>query len=241
MVRSGLAVQLQGFTAQMEQQLKSQTNLDRATADALASASKEAFRSDLLQADITARLARKLTVGDMKNALVWLESQPGRQITVAEELSSTAFDEQRFASHVQKLKTSPLPPKRVQLVRDVMVVTNAVASAAATQEAIGLGVAIGINSLKPREQRVSESELRSRLHQLMPPDKVRGALEEQLPLIFSYIYRDIPDAELGQYLAFLKSPQGKRYQDGMTGAFIEGLARASVKVGELTAQRKQAI
>ena len=37
------------------------------------------------------------------------------------------------------------------------------------------------------------------------------------------------------------SAEGKRYQDGMTGAFIEGLARASVKVGELTAQRKQAI
>jgi hypothetical protein len=241
MVSSGLAVQLRGFTAQMEQQISGQTKLDQATADALASAAKEAFRADLLQADITARLTRKLTVGDMKNALVWLESRPGRAITTAEELSSTAFDGQRFASHLENLKKSPLSPKRVELIREMMIVTNAVAAAVATQEAVGLGVAIGINSLQPREQRVSESELRRRLHQLMPPDKVRGALEEQLPLLYSYVYREIRDADLEQYLAFLKGPHGKRYQDGMTSAYIEGLTKASVKVGELTAQRKQAI
>jgi hypothetical protein len=51
--------------------------------------------------------------------------------------------------------------------------------------------------------------------------------------------REIPDAELAGYLAFLRGPAGKRYQDAMNAAFMEGLARASLQMGEFAGARQR--
>ncbi|HEU4922927.1 MAG TPA: hypothetical protein VFT23_07620 [Burkholderiales bacterium] len=40
-------------------------------------------------------------------------------------------------------------------------------------------------------------------------------------------------------MAFLKSAAGKRYQGGMNAAFMEGLSRASMQMGELAAARQR--
>ena len=239
MIRSGLSVQLRGFAAQIENEIKQNpAKLDGQMIAALAAAAKEAFRAELLQEDMTRRIAKKLTVADMKTALAWLETAIGRRITLAEELASAALDARSLGAYLERVKATPLPEKRKGLVAELVSVTQAVRSAAATQEAMALGVALGMDSMQPREKRVGEAALRARLRQAMPPDQVQAALAQQLPVIYAYTYRDVTDADLSAYVAFLKSVGGRRYHDGMTGAFIEGLGRASVQVGELAAQRQ---
>lgn len=238
MVRSGLSVQLRGYAAQIENEIKQNpAKLDGQLIAALGAAAREAFRAELLQEDMTRRIAKKLTVADMKTALAWLETPLGRRITLAEELASAALDERSLRAYLEHLKATPLPEKRKGLIAELVSVTHAVRAAAATQEAMALGVALGMDSMQPRERRVGEAELRARLRQALPPDQVQAALAQQLPLVYAYTYRDLPDADLSAYAAFLKSVGGKRYHDGMTGAFIEGLGRASLQVGELAAQR----
>jgi hypothetical protein len=114
-----------------------------------------------------------------------------------------------------------------------------VKAATATQETLALGVAMGMDALQPKERRAGEATLRRHLRMMMPPEKVNAALAESLPMLYAYNYRDVSDADLQGYFGFLKSVGGKRYQDGMTAAFLESLGRASVQVGELVGQRQR--
>jgi hypothetical protein len=238
-VRSGVAVQLRGFTGQIESEIRqNQAGLDAKMLTALVEAAREAFRPESLQEDITGRMATKLTVADMKTALVWLDGAAGRRITRAEELGST-FDAQGFQAYAEQLKTQPVSPQRQKLISELIAVTDAVKALAASQEAIALGVALGMDSLQPRERRAGEAALRGRLRELMPPEKLQAMFAEQLPGLFAYTYRDISDADFGGYVRFLRTVSGKRYQAAMNASFVEGLERASVRVGELAAQRQR--
>jgi hypothetical protein len=238
-VRSGVAVQLRGFTGQIEAEIKQNpAGLDAKLVNALVDAAKDAFRPESLQEDITGRVAKKLTVADMKTALAWLEGGAGRRITQAEELGSS-FDAQQFQAYAEQLKTKPVSAGRQKLIAELIAATSAVKALAASQEAMALGLALGMDSLQPRERRAGEAALRGRIREMMPPEKLEAMVAEQLPGFFAYTYRDISDADLDGYLRFLKTVGGKRYQDAMTAAFIEGLGRASVQLGELAAQRQR--
>jgi hypothetical protein len=240
MIRSGLSVQLRGFSDQIVGDIRlNAARLDERMVAALVDAAKEAFRPDVLQQDMTARIAKKLTVGDMKAALAWLETDAGKRVTRAEELASASFDAERIRGYAEGLKTKPVAAKRQTLISEMMAATGAVRAAAATAETMALGVAIGMDSLQPRERRLGEAGLRARIREAMPPEKIQAAFAQQLPVMYAYMYRDVSDADLGGYVGFLKGVAGKRYQDGMNAAFIEGLGRASVQVGELTGQRQR--
>ena len=240
MVSSGLSVQLRGLPEQMEAGVREAgALLDQKLTTALLSAVKVAFQPELLESDMTIRVAKKLTVGDMTSALTWLDSPAGKRITLAEERGSTEFDPQRFTEYVQALRAKPLAEKRGQMLTSVVAATNGAEAVLATQEAIAAGVAVGMDSLQPKERRQGEAALRMRVRQSMRSEQARSAITKQLPLVYAYFYRDIPDADLAAYVQFLESEAGKRYQRGMTAAFVEGLERASIQVGELAGQHQR--
>jgi hypothetical protein len=240
MVRSGLSVQLRGFTNQIVADIRQNAgNVDPSTIEPLVESAKQAFRPDLLQQDMAGRVAKKLTVGDMKAALAWLETDAGGRITRAEELASVSFDAKGFGEYAEGLQGRPLAAQRQKLISELMAATGAVRVAAATAETMALGIALGMDSLQPKERRVGEARLRAHIRQAMPAEKVQAAFAQQLPLTYAYTYRGISDADLAGYLGFLKGAAGKRYQDGMNAAFMEGLARASVQLGELAGTRQR--
>jgi hypothetical protein len=240
MIRSGLSVQLRGFTDQVVGEFtRNDAKLDATLVTALVDAAKDAFRPERLQEDMTARIAKKLTAGDMKAALTWLETDVGQRVTRAEERASTSFDEKSLRAYAEGLKTAPLPAKRQKLISEVISATHAVRAAAAMQEMMAIGVALGMDSLQPSERRQGEARLRARIREVMPPEKVQAALAQQLPISYAWTYRAVSDLGRAVYADFLKSVAGKRYQDGMNAAFMEGLGRASLQVGELVGQRKR--
>ena len=239
-IRSGLSVQLRGFSDQIIGDIRQNAaNVDPQLIAALADAAKEALSPESLQEDMTTRIAKKLTVSDMKTALVWLETEPGKRITRAEEVASSSFDAERIGAYAERLKTSPLTADRQKLIAELISATGSVRVAMATTEAMALGVALGMDALQSQEHRVGEATLRARIRQAMPPEKMQAAFAQQMPLLYAYTYRDTSDADLAGYLGFLKGAAGKRYQDGTSAAFVEGLGRASVRVGELAAQRQR--
>jgi hypothetical protein len=193
----------------------------------------------VLQQDMTARVAKKLTVGDMKAALVWLETEAGGRITRAEELVSVSFDAERANAFAEGLKSKPLSAQRQKLIADLMATTGAVRTAIATAETMAFGIAFGMDSLQPRERRLGEARIRAGVRQAMPPEKMQAFFGQQLPLTYAYTYRDVSDADLAGYVEFLKGAAGKRYQEGMNAVFLDGLGRASAQIGELAGQRQR--
>jgi hypothetical protein len=240
MIRSGLSVQLRGFTDQLGDSIRQNAgNLDASVVASLVDAAKQAFRPDALQQDITARVGKKLTLGDMKAALAWLETDAGGRVTRAEELASVSLDMERMSAYAEDLKTKPLAANREKLITELVSASGAARNAAAVAETMALGVALGMDSLQPRERRVGEATLRARVREAMPPEKMQAFFGQQLPVTFAYTYRDTSDADLAAYAGFLKGVAGKRYQDAINAALLEGLARASVQVGEIAGQRQR--
>ena len=166
-------------------------------------------------------------------------SEPGKRITRAEEVASSSFDAARLGAYAEHLKASPLTAERQKLIAELISATGSVRVAMATTEAMALGVALGMDALQPQEHRVGEATLRARIRQAMPPEKMQAGFTEQMPVLYAYTYRDTSDADLAGYLRFLKGTAGKRYQDGISAAFVEGLGHASVRVGELAARRQR--
>jgi hypothetical protein len=242
MQSSGLASQLRGLPAQMEADFRqSGALLDEKLMQALLAAARASFQPEILETDITARIAKKLTVADMNAALAWLESTAGERITRAEELGSTEFDPGRYAQFVQVLRENPPSDQRGQMLAAVVTSTNGAEAALATQEAIALGVAIGMDSLQPAERRLGEASLRVRVHRAMHSEQARSAIAEQLLPLYAYFYRDVSDADLRAYVRFLGTTAGKRYQQGMTDAYVESLGRAGIRVGTLAGEQQRRI
>ena len=146
---------------------------------------------------------------------------------------------QRFTQYVQGLRSQPLAEKRGQMLASVVAATNGAETVLATQEAIAAGVAVGMNSLQPKARRQGEAALRLRVRQSVRSETARSAITEQMPLVYAYFYRNVSDEDLGAYVRFLESAAGKRYQQGMTAAYVEGLGRACVLVGELAGQHQR--
>jgi hypothetical protein len=240
MQSSGLAVQLRGLPAQMEADFKqSSALLDQKLMEALLAAARTSFQPEMLEADITARVANKLTIADMNAALAWLDSPAGERITRAEELGSSEFDADRYAKYVQSLREKQLSDQRGQMLAAVVTATNGAEAALATQEAIALGVAVGMDTLQPPERRLGEATLRVRVHQAVRSEQARSAIAEQLLPLYAYFYRDVPEADLAAYVRFLGMTSGKRYQQAMTDAYVESLRRASIRVGELAGAQQR--
>ena len=237
---SRLAVQMRGLPAQMEADFKqSGAVLDQKLMEALLAAVRTSFEPEMLEVDITARVAKKLTIADMNAALAWLESPAGQRITRAEELGSTEFDASRYARYVESLREKRLAEQRGQMLAAIVTATNGAEAALATQEAIALGVAVGMDTLQPAERRLGEATLRVRVRQAVRSEQVRSAIAEQLPPLYAYFYRDVPDADLAAYVRFLGTTAGKRYQEGMTAAYVESLGRASIRAGELAREQQR--
>lgn len=240
MARSGLAVQLRGVTDQIVADIRqNMANIDPGSVERLVESARHAFRPEAMQQDIAARVAGKLSVDDMNVALAWLDTYAGARITHAEEVASGSMDITRLAQYAHRLQTKPLPAGRQKLIADLISATGAVRLAAAVAETMALGIALGMDSLQPQERRVGEARLRAHIRKAMPADKVQAVYAQQLPVSYAYTYREISDADLAAYVGFLNGATGKRYQEGMNAAFMEGLARASLQMGESPATRQR--
>jgi hypothetical protein len=231
-VRSGLSVQLRELAPQLAEQVRmNRGKVADATLDAIADAGKESFRAEVLQADMVQSLAMKLKVQEMEEVIAWLETDAGRRVTVAEESASGARPE-ALRNYAERQKSRPVSPRRSKLIKDLLAVTNSVQTVMATSESIALGVAVGIDGMQPAQKRIGLEQLRARLRAAMPPDKMKQELNQSLPALFAFVYRDVRDDTLSAYVRFLKSPLGKRYNDAAMEAFNEVMTRASVRMGQ---------
>jgi hypothetical protein len=233
-VRSGISVQLRGFHGQLAGQLAQQRGkVPDALIAELTNAAKEAYRPEILQQDIVEGLAKKLKVDEMDRAVAWLETDVGKRVTLAEELASATADEETLRKYAESPQGRKPPAARARLVGEILAATYAEDSAVRSLQAISLGVALGMDSAQPAQKRLGLVRLQAQLKAAMPAELIKQQMREVLPLSYSYTYRDISEADLAAYLAFLRTPVGKRYSEQAMDAFMESLIRASVRLGQL--------
>src|SRR5690242_13587268 len=231
---SGLAAQVQSIPAQFEQGLADyRGKMPDETIAALAEAGRKSFAAEALREEIVGTLARKLTPADIAGTLAWLDAQPGRRITLAEESAARSMTRENMQAYFESEKDKPASRRRAGLLAQLIQATGAVDIGASFIEAISLGIAVGMDAAQPVEKRIGVANLRARLRAAMPPEKVGANVAAMLPPMYGYIYRGIRDAELAAYVRFNASGLGQRYNEAVTAALAGALTRASVRVGEL--------
>ena len=231
-VGSGLAAQLKAFPRQLEQDLEQvQGRMPDHMLDALRAAARESYSPLLLEDDIVRAVAARLTVAEMRKALVWLDTETGRRLTRAEEMAAEKITPQLIQAYAHGLKRRAPSPRRSELIAGLVESTRAVDSTLNIMEGMALGIAVGMDSMQPAQKRIGVSGLLARLRESMPPEKLRAEIGAVTPVLYAYTYRDASDAELAAYLDFNRSSSGARYNDAMLDALAEALAKASVRVG----------
>jgi hypothetical protein len=231
---AGLAAQVQSIPGQFEQGLADyRGKMPDETIAALAEAGKKSFAAEALREEIVGTLAQKLAPADIAKTLAWLEAQPGKRITLAEESAAKSMTRENMQAYFEGEKNKPANRKRARLLAQLIEATKAVDIGASFIEAISLGIAVGMDATQPVEKQIGVANLRARLRAAMPPEKLRANVGAMLPPMYGYIYRGIRDAELVAYVRFNASAPGQRYNEAVTAALAGALTRASVRVGEL--------
>lgn len=229
---SGLAVQLKSFPRQVDQDLaQAQGRLPDELLAALRSSAKESFSPAAMHEDLVRGIAARLTVSEMRKALVWLDTDIGKRMTRAEELAAEQLTPETLQAHADAMKRRPLPPRRSELIASLIGATKAVESAASMMEGVALGIAVGMDNMQPVQKRLGMTALSEQLRRTMPPEQLRQAVGAVMPVMYAYVYRDVSDADLEAYLAFNRSNSGVRYNDAMMGALTEALSKAALRVG----------
>jgi len=232
--RSGLVVQLEAVPGQIQREVEQlRGKAPDEVVRALDEASRKGFEPAALLDDVTRVLAQRLPPGDVRAVLAWLETDPGRRIARAEEQAAHQMTPERLRADLEALKRDPPSRRRAELIADLVRATKAVESTANLIESIGLGVALGLDAMRPAQSRLGPADLRKRLREAMPPARIRQEVGATLPAIFGFTYRDVGDADLAAYLEFSRSASGARYNEAVMGALAEALARAGVRVGQL--------
>jgi len=235
---SGLEVQLRsvpkGFEEQMGQ-LRGKVPDDLRLA--LAEAGREAYRPELMAPEIAQTLAQTLKPAEMQKVLAWLETDAGRRVTSAEERASSTRDAASLKQYAEQTKNEPPSARRQQLVQDMVELTALVELGANLAEGIVLGLAIGADSMQPVQKRVGAAFLRKEIERALPKEKLREVVRAAMPAIVAYNYREVSDADFAAYVAFLRSADGKRYNDAMTAAYTQAMVAASMRMGQLVGER----
>jgi hypothetical protein len=230
--RAAVAAQLAPIPGQFAQGLELQRGMvpDEVIA-ALVEAGKKSFAEDVLHGEIVSDIAKKMKPDDIAKTLDWLDGRVGRRVTLAEASASASIGTEEMRAWLESDKAKPRP-EREGMIAELMRSTRAVETGAGFIEAMSLGIAVGMDVTQPVEKRIGVAGLRSRLRAAMPPQRVRRDVAAMLPPTYRYVYREVSDADIADYVKFSASPLGQRYNEAVSAALVRALARASVRVGE---------
>ena len=231
--RAAVAAQLAPIPGQFAKGLEEQRGKlpDEAIA-ALVEAGKKSFAEDALRKDIVAALARRMKADDIVKTLDWLDGLVGRRVTRAEAGAAASIGTEAMQAWLESEKSKPRRPGRDRMIVELIRSTRAVETGAGFIEAMSLGIAVGMDATQPVEKRIGVAGLRSRLRAAMPPERLRSEVAAMLPPTYVYVYREVSDADLAEYVRFSASPLGQRYNEAVSAALVGALARAGVRVGE---------
>ena len=200
-------------------------NLPPAVYQALVNNSNQRFAPEAM--DRRAKEKMRNTLPDPVPALTFFQSPLGRRI-VAAELLATRRDQ--LAKHAQGLPRIEASATRQLLINHLSRALPAREAGAEVTLAIAGVAADSLSSMIPGLLGGGQAQgmLDGQRQRLM--EQIAGELDNTL----LYVYRDLSDPELEEFVTFAESPEGKTYYQAALAAIRAGLA-----VGQSTSNLTQ--
>jgi hypothetical protein len=178
---------------------------------------------------IARRLRQDLTAADVDAALGWLNAPLGRKVTRLEEEHSTAEAMQAMQAWAQSLKEPP-PAARMDLIHRFDQAVGVTEFTLASMKHSQLAMVAALTAGQPPAQQRQAFDKVSAVFEQKHDELLRTVGQQVIPFML-YCYRSLSDAELEQYIAYARSPGGRRYHEASKAAFDEAVVRASHNAG----------
>ncbi len=179
------------------------------------------FNPYTIRAILADYIESKMSPGDMRSVLAWLESPLGLKLTAIEKTGSTPEAYRAMVAAVPTLKQTPDYEERLKLVHEIdesVKATDLIVDRMVNMQIItltALGSAFPSMEI-PAEQTVRDNFEKNR-------KDIRDAISREIALSIFFTYRNVSKAELKEYIRFMKTDYGTRYhnviQEGSNKAY----------------------
>lgn len=226
---SGAHALLDGFAHQIGGPDNPMAHASLGMADAWAVSAAEHFQPDAMFADMVQHFQATLDPADRATILSFYQSDLGMRISAIE------ISAQRPENAV-RLKTSgarrlgdliEAESPRLAAYEDMMAALSSVETGLALALNLNKAVLNGMIASGDFPFAMTEDQVSAMVES--QSGLMQGAIREQLFISFAYTYRDLTDAELEIYIAFLRSEAGRRFYSELvaaTDAIMSERARA---------------
>lgn len=241
MRESGLWKQLEGIAPQTRAGLASavlQINPSASPTEVerVAGIADDAFAPARLRSVAQSVIAKRTRQGDVAALLAWYRSPTGRLLTKLEEEASSDSRDPAVAMQEDSALLASLPAARQAIVKELVQVTRAGEALTTIMINTTVAVQVGLASSMPNASAPPATEIRKSLEQQRP--QMLGALGGVAAAAYARVYTTVADADLARYIAFLKSPAGKRFSDVGLHAFDAALVEGATELGRSIPEAK---
>ena len=236
-VKSGLEKQVKQIPNSVEQGFdeavfkdENLRRLPRSVVSGIRSLITEAFAPELLKTEIIREMEAGMEDEHVRRVLEWLNSGLGRKRTAVEEAASRPDSLSQTQLMAAQIRTSPLPPDRLNLLRrldQAMGATETFVSLALNTQ---IAVASAIVASLPPEQQQPLSELKTQIERTRP--QLESAINAYVLASFLYTYQTLSNPEIRAYINFASSRTGKVYHEATVAGFTHAMISASIRWGK---------
>jgi len=142
-------------------------------------------------------------------AAAWFRSPTGRRVVELAVEGARNTDAAALAAFTHALERRPPSPGRLELIERLDWVSGSSELSADIALAVQGGVARALARSAPREQRPRPGQIDADAQERRP--RVLSAIREPTRVRLLYVYRDLTDEDLRQYIAFAGSPAARAH------------------------------
>ncbi len=199
----------------------------------LMAAVDRAYSTERLLLLVTEGVASRTQQPDLAAINQWFATTSSRAIEAAEQraLADDRPQQQQMTDAVVALRQAS--DQRRTLLKELIRMTRAVDVVSDLSAGTAAAVISGLSSATPGAQPVSIEEAKRNLHRI--PTQ-RENIERAAIVTSAKTYASVSDADLADFVSFLKTPQGQRFYDVMVTAFSDALNVAGVELGRQMAR-----
>lgn len=233
MDKSGLTKQLESFPDMlrlgMEQAMQDAPEDKAQELNVLMEKLTTAYDVGKIKGSLIKSIEAGLSESDIAEALKWLNSPLGQKITRIEEEHSTVEAEEAKQAFLTDLENADISEERIQMVQDLDEAVFATDMLLTVIMNSHKAIMIGIMPYLPAEHRIPLKEIDLQIEMNRPLLKTQ--YEDYIIGSMIYIYQELSDAELGQYLEFARSASGTKYHKTISRSFEQAFTEAAASFG----------
>ena len=189
----------------------------------------QTFRPEGFLTPVRAELERTYSDELADAALAWYQSEIGQRIVAVEKKAVTTASAEEFQQFLRELPNHPPRPARVDLIDRLWRVSDYYDLQLDVATSVTRALAGLLNPRLPPEQRLTEEGLQKITDEVKQWHLLFADISKAR---FLYVYRNMDDRDLDQYVRFWETPAGQWFRRGMYQGSANAVRELAVDFAE---------